>query len=191
MNEQEWENVIEASSFCWLAWASLCQPLWEAQISIRSASLCAWQRVYRGSFLNQASPTAGTAPDKGPLWRGFLSPRTSAGKRLRWTNECFCGRDEQGTAVKETDRERGNKQRGRVGGGGHANAHTYTHSQSQTARHKIDGGACGDLFGICSMHPIDICATNLLFLQRRSGTHTLGAGMWLRAAALLWYRFGI
>lgn len=110
MNEQEWENAIEAGGFCWLVWASLCQPLWEAQISIRSASLCAWQRVYRGSFLNQASPTAGTAPDKGPIWRGFLSPRTSAGKRLRRTNERFCGgKSRAWRSTRQTEREEINK----------------------------------------------------------------------------------
>lgn len=128
MNKQEWENAIEASSFCWPTRASLCQPLWEAQISIRSASLCAWQQVYRGSFLNQASPTTGTAPDKGPLWRGFLSPQTSAGKRPRRTNERFCGREEQGTAVKETDRERGTKQG--MGGKEEKDALTHTHTIS-------------------------------------------------------------
>lgn len=134
MNEQEWESVIEASSFCWPAWASLCQPLPEAQISIRSASLCAWQRVYRGSFLNQASPSAGTAPDKGPLWRGFLSPQTSAGKRLRRTNEHFCGREEQGTAVKGTDREKGNKQGSgekKLGKDALTHAHTIPGSETQ------------------------------------------------------------
>ena len=52
--------------FRWPTRASLCQPLREAQISIRSASLCCLtaglQRV--PFFPNQASPTAGTAPDK-------------------------------------------------------------------------------------------------------------------------------
>lgn len=79
MNEQEWENAIEASSFCWLTLACLCQPRSEAQISIRSASLCAWQQVYRGSFLNQASPTAGRAPDKRPTLKGIAQPTN-----LRW-----------------------------------------------------------------------------------------------------------
>lgn len=58
----------------------------------------AWQQVHRGSlFKNQASPTAGTAPDKkDPLWRGFLGSQTSAGKRLWRTNERFCGRGRAG-----------------------------------------------------------------------------------------------
>lgn len=77
--------------------------------------------------LQRASPAAGTAPDKDPLWRGFLSPQTSAGKRLRRTNECFCGKEELGTVVKETirERERGTKQ-GIVG----VHKHTHTHTQS-------------------------------------------------------------
>lgn len=74
INEREWESAIEVSGFCWPTLASLCRPLGEAQISIRSASLCAWQQVYRGSFLK-----AGTAPDKGPALRGIPQPTD-----LRW-----------------------------------------------------------------------------------------------------------
>lgn len=53
--------------------------------------------------------------------------------------------------------------------------HKNIHTQSQAARHKLDRGSCGDLFNICSMCPIKMCATHLNafpFLQRGNGTHT-------------------
>lgn len=185
MNKQEWENAIEAGSFCWRAVASPCQPLWGAQISIRSASLCAWQRVYRGSFLNQASPTAGTAPDKKAHSGGDSSAhRPPLGNGWDGRMNAFVeGKSGARRSRRQTEREEINK------GGGENDAlrHTQTQTQSQAARHKLDRGSCGDLFDICSMRPIDICAmylNALPFRQRGDGSFMLGVVMWLRTAAM-------
>lgn len=81
MNE-EWENEVEAGNFL-LAGPGLPVP---AEISIRSASLCGLTAgLQRVLFTNQGCPTNGTVPDeKAPLlWRGFHSPRTSAGKNAK------------------------------------------------------------------------------------------------------------
>lgn len=82
-------------------------------------------------------------------------------------------KEEQGTAVKETDTEREREEINKEGGKTHKC--TRTHTQSQAVKHKLDRGSFRDPFDICSMHPIDICATYLNafpFLLRGDGTHT-------------------
>lgn len=86
--------------------------------------------------------------------------------------KCRARRSRRQTGREEINNEGGKKE------GKDALTHTHRHKQSQAARHKLHRGSCGDLFDICSMHPIDICATYLNefpFPQRGNGTHT---GSW-------------
>ena len=149
----------------------------------------AWQQVYRGSFFkNQASPTAGIAPDKkDPLWRGFLGSQTSAGKRLWRTNERFCGRGRAGhggqvDGQRKREREREGTKQGAVEEKEGKDALTYmlTISGSQTrAQEGVLRGLIRHLFNASYRH--------LCHVSRRvplpSAVLTLGAVMWLRAAA--------
>lgn len=68
--------------------------------------------------------------------------------------------------------------------------HTHTHKQSQQRDRSSIGGPVGDLFDICSMRPIDICAMYLNaspFLRRCDGTHTGSRGV-IKSCS---YAFGI
>lgn len=67
MNEQERETVINAGSFCWPSRASLCQ-LFSERLRYPSGLPLSEpdSRSTEGPFSNQASPKAGTAPDKRP-----------------------------------------------------------------------------------------------------------------------------
>lgn len=84
MNEQEREAVINAGSFCWPTRASLCQ-LFSERLRYPSGLPLSEpdSRSTEGPFSNQASPTAGTAPDKRPPLRGGI-PRHAD---LRWETD--------------------------------------------------------------------------------------------------------
>lgn len=111
----EWTRVRECNRGRWflLTGLGLSVPasLRSSDIHQVCLSLCLTAGLQRVLFFsNQASPTAGTAPDKGPIWRGFLCLQTSAGKRLRWTNERFCGgKSRAWRSTRQTEREEINK----------------------------------------------------------------------------------